>query len=353
MSQNFRIALLPGDGIGPEVVGQAVRVLETVQARAGDFTLDMVNLPWGTDYYRQTGSLVPGDFLDVLRGFDAILLGALGDPGRVPDHLTLAPLIRIRQAFDQYANIRPARLYPGLRSVLAGKGPEHIDLIVLRENSEGEYVNSGGRFHPYSPEEFALQTAIHTRRGIERILRFGFDLARPRRKHLTMATKSNAQSYAFVLWDEILEEVRQEYPDVAVDKQHVDALSMNMVRAPERFDVIVGSNLFADILSEIGGLIGGGLGLAPSANLNPARAYPSMFEPVHGSAPDIAGAGIANPIGTILSAAMMLDWLGLGDAAQRVRESVEKTLASGVGTPDLGGSTSTTEMTDHIIGHMS
>ena len=296
---------------------------------------------------------MPGDFLDVLRGFDAILLGALGDPGRVPDHLTLAPLIRIRQAFDQYANIRPARLYPGLRSVLAGKGPEHIDLIVLRENSEGEYVNSGGRFHPYSPEEFALQTAIHTRRGIERILRFGFDLARPRRKHLTMATKSNAQSYAFVLWDEILEEVRQEYPDVVVDKQHVDALSMNMVRAPERFDVIVGSNLFADILSEIGGLIGGGLGLAPSANLNPARAYPSMFEPVHGSAPDIAGAGIANPIGTILSAAMMLDWLGLGDAAQRVRESVEKTLASGVGTPDLGGSASTTEMTDHIIGHMS
>ena len=352
MTQNFRIALLPGDGIGPEVVGQAVRVLEAAQSRAGDFALDMVSLPWGADYYRLTGSLAPDDFLDVLRGFDAILLGALGDPARMPDHLTLAPLIRIRQAFDQYANIRPARLYPGLRSVLAGKGPEHIDLIVLRENSEGEYVDSGGRFHPHSPEEFALQTAIHTRRGIERILRFGFDLARPRRKHLTMATKSNAQRYAFVLWDEILEEVRQEYPDVVVDKQHVDALCLNMVNAPELFDVIVGSNLFGDILSEIGGLLGGGLGLAPSANLNPARAYPSMFEPVHGSAPDIAGAGIANPIGTILSAAMMLDWLGLGDAAQRVRTSVAKTLASGVGTPDLGGFASTTELTDHIIGHM-
>jgi tartrate dehydrogenase/decarboxylase/D-malate dehydrogenase len=232
---------------------------------------------------------------------------------------------------------------------LAVKGASQVDLVVVRENSEGEYVDSGGRFRVGKPEEFALQTAIHTRRGIERILRFGFELAMSRRQHLTLVTKSNAQKYGFVLWDEILEEMRGQYPSVGTDKQHVDAAAMNFVRSPEQFDVVVGSNLFGDILSDLGGIIGGGLGLAPSANLNPEREYPSMFEPVHGSAPDIAGQGIANPVAAILSGAMMLEWLGLDSAADRVRRAVELTLSQGVGTPDLGGGLNTRQLTDVII----
>jgi tartrate dehydrogenase/decarboxylase/D-malate dehydrogenase len=347
--ESFRIAVFAGDGIGPEVIGQALRVLEAVQAQQGGFVLEATGLPWGAEHWVETGHLVPPDFLDILRGFDAILFGAIGDPARVPDHITLEPLIKIRQGFDQYACVRPGKLFPGIHCPLAGKAPSDIDLIVLRENSEGEYVNSGGRFKVGTPDEFALQTAIHTRRGIERILRFGFDLALSRRKHLTMITKSNAQKYGFVLWDEILEEMRGQHPSVTVDKQHVDAAAMNMVRHPEWFDVMVASNLFGDILSEIGGIIGGGLGLAPSANINPERAYPSMFEPVHGSAPDIAGQGIANPVGAILSAAMMLEWLGLDKAGTTVRRAVEATLSQGVGTPDLGGALGTEQMTDLII----
>jgi tartrate dehydrogenase/decarboxylase/D-malate dehydrogenase len=347
--KHYRIAAFAGDGIGPEVVGQALQVLEAVQARRSDFTLETTDLPWGAEHWVETGHLVPPDFLDVLRGYDAILFGAIGDPARVPDHITLEPLIKIRQGFDQYACVRPGKLYPGVRCPLANKGPSDIDLIVLRENSEGEYVNSGGRFKSGKPDEFALQTAIHTRRGIERILRFGFELALSRRQHLTMITKSNAQKYGFVLWDEILEEMREQYPAVAVDKQHVDASAMNMVRSPEWFDVLVASNLFGDVLSEIGGIIGGGLGLAPSANINPERAYPSMFEPVHGSAPDIAGQGIANPVGAILSAAMMLEWLELEEAASTIRRAVETALSQGVGTPDLGGDLKTEQMTDLII----
>ena len=347
--KTYEIAVFAGDGIGPEVVGQAIRVLEAVQAQLGGFALHMTHLPWGAQHWAETGHMVPPDFLDVLRPFDAILLGAVGDPARIPDHLTLAPLIQIRQAFDQYACVRPARLLPGVRCPLAGKGPAEVDLVVVRENSEGEYVNSGGRFKVGQPDEFALQTAIHTRRGVERILRFGFELALTRRRHLTMVTKSNAQRYGFVLWDEILEEVQGQYPAVSVDKQHVDAAAMNMVRSPERFDVVVASNLFGDILSEIGGIIAGGLGLAPSANVNPERDYPSMFEPVHGSAPDIAGKGIANPVGAILSGAMMLEWLELGEAAAAVRRAVEATLSQGAGTPDLGGRLSSGQMTDMII----
>jgi tartrate dehydrogenase/decarboxylase/D-malate dehydrogenase len=347
--KSYQIAVFPGDGIGPEVLDQAIRVIESVQRQAGGFELQMTHLPWGAQYWVETGHLVPPDFLDLLRGFDAILFGAIGDPARVPDHITLEPLIQIRQAFDQYACVRPARLLPGIRCPLAGKKPSDVDLIVLRENSEGEYVNNGGRFRVGKPDEFALQTAIHTRRGIERILRFGFGLALSRRHHLTMVTKSNAQRYGFVLWDEVLEEVRQEYPSVSVDKQHVDAAAMNLVRSPERFDVIVASNLFGDILSEIGGAIGGGLGLAPSANINPEREYPSMFEPVHGSAPDIAGQGIANPVGAILAAAMMLDWLELGEPAAAIRRAVEAALSQGAGTPDLGGELSTAQVTERII----
>ena len=273
----------------------------------------------------------------------------MGAPDRIPDHVTLEPLVRTRQTFNQYACVRPARLFPGVRSPLAVEGSSEVDLVVVRENSEGEYVYCGGRFEVGEPEEFALQTAVHTRRGIERILRFGFELAMTRRQHLTLITKSNAQRYGFVLWDEILEEVRKQYPSVRTNKQHVDAAAMNFVRFPDQFDVVVGSNLFGDILSDLGGIIGGGLGLAPSANLNPERDYPSMFEPVHGSAPDIAGQGIANPVAAILSGAMMLEWLGLDTAAESIRQAVETTLRQGAGTPDLGGQLNTHQMTDVII----
>jgi tartrate dehydrogenase/decarboxylase/D-malate dehydrogenase len=252
--------------------------------------------------------------------------------------------VKIRQAFDQYACVRPARLYPGLKSYLTDKGPQDIDFLVIRENSEGEYIDQGGRFKPGTPDEFAVQSAIHTRRGVERILRYGFDLARTRRQHLTMVTKSNAQRYAYTLWDDILDELSPSYLDVRVDKQHCDACLMNFVRWPERFDVVVASNLFGDLLTDLGGLLGGGLGLAPSSNVNPSRTYPSMFEPVHGSAPDIAGQGIANPIAAILSCAMMLDHLGHDAAAETIRSAVKGALIAGCKTPDLGGPMSTQEM---------
>ncbi|MBA4020582.1 MAG: tartrate dehydrogenase [Pirellula sp.] len=346
--KTYRIALYPGDGIGPEVVDQAVRVLDAVQARHG-FQLDYVRLPWGFDYWREHGRVVPEDFLDVLRPFDAILLGAVGWPATLPDHVTLAPLVKIRQTFEQYACIRPAKLLPGVKSVLVGKGPAEIDFVVLRENSEGEYVDSGSRFRQGQDDEVALQTAIHTRRGVERILRFGFEMARKRRKRLTMITKSNAQRFAYTLWDDLLELVKPDYPDVSADKLHCDAAAMDFVRRPERFDVVVASNLFGDLLTDLGGVIGGGLGLAPSTNTNPERKYPSMFEPVHGSAPDIAGQGIANPVAQVLSAAMMLEWLGEDAGATTIRRAVEQTLAAGKHTPDLGGALTTSQMGDALV----
>ncbi|MFO0868929.1 MAG: isocitrate/isopropylmalate family dehydrogenase [Pirellulales bacterium] len=345
----LRIAVYPGDGIGPEVIDQTLRVLDRVAELDGSFSCEFTRLPWGVAYFQQTGQLVPDDFLDILRPFAAILLGAVGWPAVLPDHLTLAPLVRIRQAFDQYACVRPARLLPGLTSYLAQKGPAEIDMVVLRENSEGEYIDNGGRFRRGTPDEFAVQTALHTRRGIERILRYGFALARRRRRKLTMATKSNAQRYAYVLWDEILDELAPQYPDVTAEKQHCDAALMNMVRWPERFDVIVASNLFGDLLTDLGGLLAGGLGLAPSCNINPERAYPSMFEPVHGSAPDIAGQGIANPSAAMLSAAMLLDHLDQSVAAERIRTAVSRTLSAGHRTPDLGGTLTTSALTDRVL----
>lgn len=352
MTQRLKIALYPGDGIGPEVTNEARKVLDAVEQRCGGFTLNFTTLPWGVEYWRQNGQVVPDDFLEVLRGFDAILLGAVGWPEQVPDHITLSPLVRIRQAFDQYACVRPSRLYPGVKSVLADKGPEHIDFVVIRENSEGEYVDNGGRFKCGQPGEVALQTAIHTRQGITRVLHFGFQLARRRRNQLTMITKSNAQRHAYVLWDEILEELAPQYTDVEANRQHCDAAVMNLVRQPEAFDVIVASNLFGDLLTDLGGILGGGLGLAPSTNTNPERSHPSMFEPVHGSAPDIAGRGIANPTAAILSAAMMLDHLELASAAQRIRQAVERTLADGEHTPDLGGNLTTSQAGDAVVQHL-
>lgn len=344
----YRIAVYPGDGIGPEVVDVALAVLREVAEVSGGIEFDFTRFDWGVSHWEATGQVVPDNFLEILRPFDAIFLGAVGWPAKLPDHLTLAPLVKIRQTFDQYACVRPARLYPGVKSVLAGKGPADIDFVVIRENSEGEYVNNGGRFRQGQPDEVATQTAIHTRRGITRILRYGFEMARQRRAKLTMITKSNAQGYAYVLWDEVLEELSAAYGDVNSERQHCDAAAMNLVRRPESFDVIVASNLFGDLLTDLGGVIGGGLGLAASTNTNPERTAPSMFEPVHGSAPDIAGQGIANPVAAILSAAMMLDHLGERPAGDLVRRAVEATLAAGDYTPDLGGRLTTEQAGDAI-----
>jgi tartrate dehydrogenase/decarboxylase/D-malate dehydrogenase len=352
MPRAFQIAVYPGDGIGPEVIDQAVKVLDAVQQADGTFALEYTMIPWGIGYWQQYGCVAPDDMLDVLRPFDAILLGAVGWPELQPDHATLAPLVKIRQAFDQYACMRPVKLFPGVKCPLADKGPDDIDFVVIRENSEGEYLNSGSRVKVGQPDEFALQTAVHTRHGIERILRFGFEMAGQRRKHLTMITKSNAMRYSYVLWDEILEQVCGDYPEVTSERQHADAAAMNFVRCPESFDVVVASNLFGDILTDLGGVIAGGLGLAPSTNTNPERQFPSMFEPVHGSAPDIAGQGIANPIAAILSAAMMLDWLELPTAAQRVCAAVESALLDGCGTPDLGGTLTTAQTGDAVLANL-
>lgn len=345
--KTLRIALYPGDGIGVDVTDAAVAVLRAAETSIGGFALEFERFDWGVDYHAEHGKVAPEDLLEILRPFDAIFLGAVGFPEKLPDHETLVPLIKIRQGFDQYACVRPARTFPGVQSLLAGG--KDIDMVVVRENSEGEYVNNGGRFRVGRPEESAVQTALHTRAGVERILRHGFELARTRRNRLTMITKSNAQKFSFVMWDEILEEMRRDYPDVETDKQHVDAAAMNFVRRPEHFDVVVASNLFGDILSDLSGAITGSLGLNPSANLNPERDFPSLFEPVHGSAPDIAGKGIANPVAAVLSGAMMLEWLGEKDAAKAIRNSVEECLAVGESTSDVGGALDTGEATAAIV----
>jgi tartrate dehydrogenase/decarboxylase/D-malate dehydrogenase len=342
-----RIALYPGDGIGPEVIDQAVRVLQRIQDLDNDLKLEFTRFEWGAGYHKKTGRVAPEDYLEVLRPFDAIFLGALGLPADLPDHITLEPLVRLRQKFDQYACVRPAQKYAGVPAMLTAPG--EIDMIVVRENSEGEYFSCGGRFRPGESGEVAIQTAVHTRTGVERILRFGFELARTRRRKLTMITKSNALKFGMVMWDEILERVRPEYADVQADRMHVDAAAMDFVRRPARFDVVVASNLFGDILTDLSAAIVGGLGLAASANLNPQRTYPSMFEPVHGSAPDIIGKGIANPAATILSSAMMLEWLSSPRGAAMIRGAVQAVLKEGLTTPDLGGSLTTGQMTDRII----
>jgi len=350
---SFNIAVYAGDGIGPEVIEQAVCVLQAAQQKLGSFELRLTHLPWGQKFCEQHGHVVPADYLDQLKKFDAVLLGALGWPAKMPDHISLEPLITMRQRFDQYACVRPARLYAGVKTPLANKTSQDIDIVVIRENSEGEYAGIGGRFKRNTPDEIALENAIHSRKGVERILRFGFETAlkRPRRQ-LTMVTKSNALKHSMVLWDEIFEEVRPQYPSVQSDKQHVDAAAMNFVRCPERFDVVVASNLFGDILTDIGGVIAGGLGLAPSANINPERTFPSTFEPVHGSAPDIAGKGIANPIAAILSGALMLDFLDQRAVAQCIRSAVESALRDGCGTPDLEGKLTTSQLGEQVAARL-
>lgn len=342
VSKTYRIALYPGDGIGPEVVDAALPVIEAAERIVGGFHLDTRRFDWGVARYDRQGQLVPEDFLTTLRGFDAIFLGALGWPARLPDSVALAPLLQVRQTFGLHVNVRPAQTFRGVRGPLRSEEP--IDLVVVRENSEGEYVDNGGTLAADTPGEVAIQTGVHTRQGIQRILRFAFELARTRRRRLAMITKSNALRHAYGLWDRILLEMSPEFADVSVERLHIDAATLHLVRRPHTFDVIVGSNLFGDILSDLTGGITGSLGLNPSANLDPERRYPSLFEPVHGSAPDIAGKGIANPAGAILSAAMMLQWLGEDQAAASIRRAVERAFAEGHLTQDLGGALTTMEL---------
>ena len=349
-----RIAVLAGDGIGKEVIPAGLEVIWHVVNDApldAAPELELVEFPWGCDFYRKHGRMMDADGFDQLQAFDAIYLGAIGDPS-VPDHISVWELILpIRQRFDQYVNLRPMRLLPGISGPLAGRRAADIDMVCVRENSEGEYSGLGGRLHVRTPHEVAEQTSLFTRRGVERIARFAFELAskRPRRR-LASATKSNAMQHTMVLWDEAVESVAKDYPGVEWRKYHVDALCARMVTDPASLDVILASNLFGDILTDVGAAVSGSLGVAPGANLNPERNHPSMFEPIHGSAPDIAGKGIANPIGAIWAGAMMLDHIGLPDAARRILTAIERVLADGgPRTPDLGGKATTTEVTAAIV----
>ncbi|HWX42074.1 MAG TPA: tartrate dehydrogenase [Blastocatellia bacterium] len=354
MSRQFKIAVIPGDGVGREVIPHGRRVLEQI-ARKYSVRFNFEEFDWGASYYRTHGTMMPPNALDLLRNSDAILLGAVGHPD-IPDHITLnGLLLPIRRAFDQFANVRPARLFPGVTSPLAGRAPSDIDLVVVRENTEGEYAQVGGFVYDDRPEEVAIQTAVFTRRGIERIVRFAFELAvrRNKKRRVTSITKSNAQGFGMVLWDKVFDGVAAEFSGIQTESMLVDAAAMNFIRRPESFDVVVASNLFGDILSDISAIIIGSMGLAPSANLDPLRRYPSMFEPVHGSAPDIAGKGIVNPLATILSCAMMLEHLGLGDAAREVENAVAAVLERGqVRTPDLGGASSTDQVADAVLAEL-
>jgi tartrate dehydrogenase/decarboxylase/D-malate dehydrogenase len=349
---SFAIAVIAGDGVGREVTPAALRVLDHV-SRKFDVGFEYTHEDWGSDYYFEHGRMTPPDALDRLRPSDAILLGAVGHPD-IPDHVTLnGLLLPIRRVFDQYANVRPAVLYPGVEGPLAKYKGGDIDMVVVRENTEGEYAQVGGFVYHAQPDEVAIQTSVFTRRGIERVVRFAFELARKRRRRLASITKSNAQGFGMVLWDQTFAMVANEYPDVATESLLVDAAAMNFVRRPDTFDVVVGSNLFGDILSDLSAIVTGSIGLAPSANLDPSRRNPSMFEPVHGSAPDIAGKGIVNPLAAILSAGMMLDHLGVGAAGHAVERAVAAVLADGrVRTPDLGGSSATDEVTSAVIGRI-
>jgi tartrate dehydrogenase/decarboxylase/D-malate dehydrogenase len=351
--RTLRIAVIAGDGIGQEVIPAGIAALEAA-TRGTESRLEFTDFSWGCDFYRRHGRMMDDDAIEQLARFDAIYLGAIGSP-EVPDHISLWDLILpIRQRFDQYINLRPMRLLPGLTSPLANRTPKDIDMVCVRENTEGEYAGVGNRRHRGAPDEVAEQTGVFTRRGIERVVRYAFDLAQSRpKRRLASATKSNALQHSMVLWDEVVEAVHADYPSVAVTKYHVDALAARMVTHPGTIDVIVGSNLFGDILTDLGSAISGSMGVAPGANINPERVHPSMFEPIHGSAPDIAGKGIANPIGAIWAGAMMLDHLGRRDVHDRIVSAIERVVASSsVRTPDLGGRATTKEMTNAIVGEI-
>jgi tartrate dehydrogenase/decarboxylase/D-malate dehydrogenase len=342
---SYRIAVIPGDGIGVEVVPEGLRVLEAAGSRFG-ISFHWDELDWGCDRYLRTGAFMSEEGLRPIRSHDAIFLGAVGFPG-VPDHISLwGLLIPIRREMHQWVNLRPVRLMPGVQTPLRDRGPEDIDFVVVRENSEGEYSEAGGRFQEGTDAERVEQLSIFTRKGVDRILRFAFELAESRpKKHLTSATKSNGIIHSMPYWDERFRAIGEEFPSVETDQFHVDILTANFVLHPDWFDVVVGSNLFGDILSDLGPAVAGTIGIAPSANINPEGEYPSMFEPVHGSAPDIAGKGIANPIGQIWSGAMMLEHLGEVQAAEAIVEAIEEVLEDGsVLTPDMGGRAGTREL---------
>jgi tartrate dehydrogenase/decarboxylase/D-malate dehydrogenase len=343
----YRIASIPGDGIGNEVVPAGIEVLNQI-AKVERFGISFENLDWSSERYKRTGAYIPEGGLERLKSFDAIFFGAVGAPD-VPDHVSLWGLrLPICQGFDQYANVRPSRLLPGISSPL--NNANDIDWVIVRENTEGEYSGSGGRVHRGLPEELATETSIFTRKGVERIHRFAFELARKRpRKHLTLVTKSNAQRHGMVLWDEIFYEVANQYADVATDRILVDAATTRMVLKPAAIDVMVASNLHADILSDLAAALSGSLGIAPTANLNPERRFPSMFEPIHGSAFDITGKGIANPIATFWTASMMLEHLGEAKAAARLMKAIETVTAKKVFTPDLGGRARTRDVTGAVL----
>jgi tartrate dehydrogenase/decarboxylase / D-malate dehydrogenase len=342
--RQWKLAAIPGDGIGVEVIGAGLEVLAALALRERTFTIDVEQFSWGSDHYLEHGHYIPENGLERLAKFDAILFGAVGST-LVPDHVSLWGLrLPICQGFDQYANVRPTRLLPGVESPL--KNGAGIDWVIIRENSEGEYAGNGGRTHRGLPLEVATETAVFTRSGVERIHRFAFELARKRpRKHLTLVTKSNAQRFGMVMWDEIFFEVAKDYPDVTTDRELVDAVTTRMVLKPQTLDVLVATNLHADILSDLAAALAGSLGVAPTANLNPERRFPSMFEPIHGSAFDLIGKGIANPVATFWSMVLMLEHLGEDVAARRLMTAIEAVMASGIRTPDLQGSATTAEVT--------
>ena len=352
--RRHRIAVIGGDGVGPEVIDAGLRILQRAAALDGGFELLVDALPWGSDHHAELGVMMPPDALEVLRGYDAIYLGAVGSPS-VPDDVTLwGLLLPIRQTFDQYANLRPVRLLPGVRSPLRDKQPGDFDMLCVRENTEGEYCGAGGRVHRGHPIEVAIQADVFTRAGVERIARLAFEQARDRRGKVTSVTKSNAGRHAFTFWDDVVRDVARDYPDIELESVLVDAAVAYFTTRPESFDVVVGSNLFMDILTDLGAAIQGGMGLAASANVNPDGGVPGMFEPVHGSAPDIAGQGIANPVGATWAGALMLEDLGEDAAAAAVLQATENVLAAGaVRTPDLGGTATTDELADAIAAALS
>ncbi|MEE2994747.1 MAG: isocitrate/isopropylmalate family dehydrogenase [Gemmatimonadota bacterium] len=345
---HYNIAVISGDGVGPEVINEGKKALQALSAPTFTFT----DFGWSSDYYRQTGRFIPEGGLDEVANYDAIFFGAVGD-AEIQDHITLNNLILpIRRRFDQYACVRPGYLYDGVQSPLVGKSGGDIDLVVLRENTEGEYADVGGRLYQHTNQEVAVQTAVFTRHGTERIIRYAFEEARRRQKKnkVTSITKSNAQGYSMVFWDEVFQEVEKDYPDIETESLLIDAAAMDFVRRPEDFDVVVASNLFGDILTDISAVIIGSMGLAPSANLNPSRQSPSMFEPVHGSAFELIGKGLVNPLATILAAAMMIEFLGESDAGALIRQAVADNIRENkIRTPDIGGASSTTEVGDDIV----
>ncbi|MFW6114975.1 MAG: 3-isopropylmalate dehydrogenase [Thermodesulfobacteriota bacterium] len=354
--KSYYIAVIPGDGVGKELSREGIKILKAVAGKYA-FEVQTEEFYWGCDYYLKHGKMMPDNMLDLLKNFDAIFLGCIGDANKVPDYISLTLLLTIRKGFDQYVNLRPIKLYPGVDTPIKTASPKNIDMAVVRENTEGEYSGAGGFFKLGAPDAFALQTAIFTQKGCERIIRYAFDLAHERSKlgdkapvgMVTNCTKSNALNYSMVFWDSVYDEVSKDYPDIKTDKSLVDAITMWLVKKPEYFDVIVASNLFGDIITDLGAMLQGGMGFAAGGNLNPEKQYPSMFEPIHGSAPKYEGKAVVNPIATIEAIRMMLEHVGEKQGANDIQEAIKRVLAAGeTRTPDMGGADKTHEVGDAI-----